>query len=117
MTSWASDVVVAIASVLFGALLHLLYILMRSERAPASDEFFEDPIPTWSNRPRPHDYMINSRGEKLYFELHGPDTSDPSCKGVIFLNVGYSAHVMRPTYWNLIQSLAEAKYIVAVSLT
>ena len=55
--------------------------------ASARDEDFprtvyDDPVPSWTNRPRPETFFVNSRGKRLYFELRGPAISDPDCKGV-----------------------------------
>ena len=71
-------------------------------------------IPTWSNRPRPRDFFVSrSRGERIYYELHGVAPSEPHCRGLIFLNSGYSSHTMRPTYVPLLQALGDAGFAVA----
>jgi hypothetical protein len=53
-------------------------------------------VPHWSNRARPETYFVNVRGNKIFYEIRG-DLTSKNCKGVLFVNVGYSAHTMRPT--------------------
>jgi alpha-beta hydrolase superfamily lysophospholipase len=82
---------------------------------PRRPELFPDvEVPTWSNRPRPRDFFVSSsRGERIYYELHGVAPSSPGCRGLIFVNSGYSAHMMRPTCVPLLQALADAGFAVA----
>jgi hypothetical protein len=47
----------------------------------------------------PPPFVENSKNKGLY-------TRNPACKGVLFVNVGYSAHTLRPFYQPFFDSLA-----------
>lgn len=108
---WLGTLVLA---ALAGALFLRLWELSHREPPPGPKQPYAEPVPLWSNRPRPPTYFVNSRGHKLFYEVHGPRLGDPKCKSLIFLNVGYTAHVMRPLLLPLLNALAAGECCVAI---
>ena len=74
------DVAFAAAFFVLGVLFVRLRDLLQPQSAPGPEVPYADPVPCYSNRPRPTTWFINARGERLYYELRGPAPNDPACE-------------------------------------